>query len=280
MRSSGSCSPGRTATTTGHRSGQRRAVVTPGIDTDPDPDAISSSRYPGVRNDVSQTVLITVTKLTTNAPWLIRSSTSMDRLTNSPSRPPCPRRGTTTRFSLACASQPPATQRWTIASASHTTTRREPLGPGNARLGNIEIITEVPADVSQLGLTCTQVSMSQSLFERATSLLLPERLYATGTPATSGGKVRTYSPFAAVDPLLTVSANSATTQSGTAGAAVTAPPSVKVQTRLNTLVDLVSIGFTPAAGSRQRDRRNPRRPAAASQPWEAGRCLEPRAPTP
>ena len=79
--------------------------------------------------------------------------------------------------------------------------------------------------------------------------MLPQLLYAAGSPPTTGGKVRTYSPFAAVDPLLTVSANSSTSQSGTAGAAVAEPPSVKVETRNLTLVNGVTVTFAPNEGS-------------------------------
>ncbi len=83
-------------------------------------------------------------------------------------------------------------------------------------------------------------SQQVGFFER---MFLPQRLYALGSPPTTGGKVRSYSPFAAVDPLLAVSANSATTQSGTAGTQAGALPSVKVRTFQNRPVDGVSIVF-------------------------------------
>jgi hypothetical protein len=129
---------------------------------------------------------------------------------------------------------------------AHNHLATDPLGSGNVQFGNIEIISEAAIDLSPLGLDCTA---TVSLFQKAASYLLPELLYAVGSPPTTGGKVRTYSPFGAVDPYLLVSANSATSQAGTAGAPVSAAPSVKVQTRLATLMDGVDVGFVPAAGS-------------------------------
>ena len=196
--------------------------------------------------DVPQTVLVTITKLTTSAPWL---DTQLDQF------------GPGYEFSVVPSVPLGTNQNGGVlagACIAQTNTESDPnrderlrlahnnpsglLGAGNARFGNIEIISETPGELVPLGLQCEQIGFFERIF-------LPQRLYAAGSPATTGGKVRTYSPFAAVDPLLTVSANSSTTQSGGAGAAVAQAPSVKVQTRLATLVNGVGVTFAPDEGS-------------------------------
>jgi hypothetical protein len=120
-----------------------------------------------------------------------------------------------------------------------------PLATGNDRFGNIEIINQpAPLDLSPLGLNCT-VLPAVGFLQRAAYYLLPEPLFAAVSPATTGGKVRSFSPFAAVDPLLAVSPNSALAQSGTAGAQAGVLPSVKVLTTQGNPVNLVSIAFAP-----------------------------------
>jgi hypothetical protein len=190
--------------------------------------------------DVPQTVIVTITKLGTNAPWL---NTQLDQY------------GPGYEFSVtpavqfdedvlagACINSTGDFALDTRLRLAHNNASG-PLGVGNSRFGGIEIISETPGELNPLGLICTPTI---GLLER---MFMPERLYAAGSPPTTGGKVRTYSPFAAVDPLLTVSANSATSQSGGAGAAVAAAPSVRVVTRNGTLIDGVSVGFVPTAGS-------------------------------
>jgi hypothetical protein len=195
---------------------------------------------------VPQTVLITITKLAATGGWL---DTQLDQY------------GPGYEFSVV-----PAVQFTTdvLAGACINGTGNEALdmrlrlahdnpsgtlGTGNARFGNIEIISETPFELVPLGLECAP---QINFFER---MFLPQKLYAVGSPATTGGKVRNYSPFAAVDPLLTVSANSVTSQSGTAGAPVGDPPSVTVQTRnqisseSSNGVSGVSIAFQPDEGS-------------------------------
>ncbi len=185
---------------------------------------------------VPQTVLVTITKLTATGGWL---DTQLDQY------------GPGYEFNTV-----PAVQFTTdvLAGACINATGNEALdmrlrlahnnatgalGTGNARFGNIEIISETPLELVPLGLNCTP---QIGFFER---MFLPQNLYAAGSPATTGGKVRNYSPFAAVDPLLAVSANSALAQSGTAGAQAGVLPSVKVLTAQGSPVNLVSIAFAP-----------------------------------
>ena len=190
--------------------------------------------------DVPQTVLVTITKIPTGAPWL---DTQLDQY------------GPGYEFSVtpvvlfdedilagACINSTGDFALDTRLRLAHNNATG-PLGTGNSRFGNIEIISETAGELGPLGLICTpQIGLLERMF-------MPERLYAAGSPPTTGGKVRTYSPFAAVDPLLTVSANSAASQSGAAGAAVGAAPSVKVVTHNGTLINGVSVGFVPTAGS-------------------------------
>ncbi len=190
--------------------------------------------------DVPQTVLVTITKLGSSAPWL---DTQLDQygpgyeFTVTPTV-----QFTDDVLAGACINSTGDFALDTRLRLAHNNASG-PLGTGNSRFGNIEIIAETAGELGPLGLICTPTI---GLLER---MFMPERLYAAGSPPTTGGKVRSYSPFAAVDPLLTVSANSATTQSGAAGAAVTAAPSVKVQTRNGTLINGVGVGFVPTAGS-------------------------------
>ena len=190
--------------------------------------------------DVPQTVLVTITKIPTGAPWL---NTQLDQY------------GPGYEFSVtpvvqfdedilagACINSTGNFALDTRLRLAHNNATG-PLGAGNARFGSIEIISETAGELGPLGLICTpQIGFLERMF-------MPERLYAAGSPPTTGGKVRTYSPFAAVDPLLTASANSATSQSGAAGAAVGAAPSVRVVTNNGTLINGVSIGFVPTVGS-------------------------------
>ena len=191
--------------------------------------------------DVPQTVLVTITKLPATGGWL---DTQLDQY------------GPGYEFSVTPAVQ---FSNDVLAGACINSTGNEALdmrlrlahnnasgalGTGNSRFGNIEIISETPLELVPLGLNCTP---QIGFFER---MFLPQSLYAAGSPPTTGGKVRNYSPFAAVDPLLAVSANSATNQAAGAGAAVGAPPSVKVKTiTLGTLVNGVGVAFVPSAGS-------------------------------
>jgi hypothetical protein len=77
-----------------------------------------------------------------------------------------------------------------------------PLALGTVRFGKIEIINEEAGlDLSPLGLDCTGLPVVPASFlQRAASWFLPAPLSAGTSPATTGGKVRTYSPFGAVDP--------------------------------------------------------------------------------
>jgi hypothetical protein len=190
--------------------------------------------------DVPQTVLVTITKLGTSAPWL---DTQLDQygpgyeFTVTPTV-----QFTDDVLAGACINSTGDFALDTRLRLAHNNASG-PLGTGNSRFGNIEIIAETVGELGPLGLICTPTI---GLLER---MFMPERLYAAGSPPTTGGKVRTYSPFAAVDPLLTVSANSVTSQSGAAGAAVAAAPSVRVVTRNGTLINGVGVGFVPTAGS-------------------------------
>ena len=191
--------------------------------------------------DVPQTVLVTITKLVPRPPWL---DTQLDQY------------GPGYEFTVT----PVVTfDEDILAGACINSTgdfaldnrlrlaHNNPsglLGTGNVRFGNIEIISETAGELGPLGLSARRPSACSSGCSCLIASMPP------GSPPTTGGKVRNYSPFAAVDPLLTVSANSATSQSGAAGAAVGAPPSVKVQTRLGTLINsLVTVDFVPTAGS-------------------------------
>jgi hypothetical protein len=216
------------------------AVITP---TSPDVTVQTGNKRAATligTGDVPQTVIVTITKLGTNPPWL---NTQLDQY------------GPGYEFTVtpavqfdedvlagACINSTGDFALDTRLRLAHNNPSG-PLGAGNSRFGAIEIISETPGELNPLGLICTPTI---GLLER---MFMPERLYAAGSPPTTGGKVRTYSPFAAVDPLLTVSANSATSQSGGAGAAVAAAPSVQVVTRNGTLIDGVSVGFVPTAGS-------------------------------
>ena len=216
------------------------AVITP---TSPDVTVQTGNKRAATligTGDVPQTVIVTITKLGTNPPWL---NTQLDQY------------GPGYEFTVtpavqfdedvlagACINSTGDFALDTRLRLAHNNASG-PLGAGNSRFGAIEIISETPGELNPLGLICTPTI---GLLER---MFMPERLYAAGSPPTTGGKVRTYSPFAAVDPLLTVSANSATSQSGGAGAAVAAAPSVRVVTRNGTLIDGVSVGFVPTAGS-------------------------------
>jgi hypothetical protein len=189
---------------------------------------------------VPQTVLITITKLAATSGWL---DTQLDQY------------GPGYEFSVV-----PAVQFTTdvLAGACINGTGNEALdmrlrlahdnpsgtlGTGNARFGNIEIISETPLELVPLGLECAP---QINFFER---MFLPQKLYAAGSPATTGGKVRNYSPFAAVDPLLTLSANSPTSLAGTAGSEASPAPSVKVRTAEDKPVNLVGIAFAPGGAA-------------------------------
>jgi hypothetical protein len=126
-----------------------------------------------------------------------------------------------------------------------------PVAPGNNQFGNIEIIA--PVSLGNLSLSCdplpSQVAFMDRLKNGVKSLFLPDPLYAgtTGTGG-AGGKVTNYSPYGAVDPLLTLSANPATT-SATAGVPVSTPPSVTVKTDSGFPVSGVNVGFATTVGS-------------------------------
>lgn len=216
------------------------AVITP---TSPNVTVQTGNRRAATRietGDVPQTVLVTITKIPTGAPWL---NTQLDQY------------GPGYEFSVtpavlfdedvlagACINSTGDFALDTRLRLAHNNASG-PLGTGNSRFGAIEIINETAGELGPLGLICTPTI---GLLER---MFMPDRLYAAGSPPTTGGKVRSYSPFAAVDPLLTVSANSVTSQSGGAGAAVAAAPSVRVVTRNGTQINGVSVGFVPTAGS-------------------------------
>ena len=71
---------------------------------------------------------------------------------------------------------------------------------GNFRFGKIEIIGQAAAvDLSPLGLGCG-IPAPVGFLRKAASYFLPAPLFAATSPATTGGKVKTYSPFGAVDP--------------------------------------------------------------------------------
>lgn len=125
-----------------------------------------------------------------------------------------------------------------------------PVAPGNSQFGNIEIIAPAPLTSLNLGCAPLQVlGFMNKLQIRLQSMFLPDPLYAVATGSGgAGGKVTNYSPFAAVDPLLTLSANPAST-SGTAGSPVSTPPSVTVATANHVLVDGVNVGFAVTAGT-------------------------------
>ncbi len=134
---------------------------------------------------------------------------------------------------------------------AHNHSPSDPLGPGNSQFGNIEIIA--PDDLTPLNLGCdplVEVGFVNKFKNRFKALFLPERLYAVAVEGSggSGGKVRNYSPFAAVDPLLTVTANPATT-SATAGTPVSVPPSVTVTSDSGHLIPGVNVGFAVTVGA-------------------------------
>ncbi len=120
---------------------------------------------------------------------------------------------------------------------------------GNVRFGNIEIISPGNVSLQPLSLSC--VPSGISFLNKVIDIVLPQKLLARAATGTGGrgGLASNYSPFDGVDPVLTVTANSATTQDGAAGAAVSAPPSVLVKTEEGATVDNVAVSFVPTTGS-------------------------------
>ena len=157
-------------------------------------------------NDVSQTVLVTVTKLTTNAPWL---DTQLDQygpayeFTVTPALPPTGfNNPVLAGMCIAATGDAALDNRLRIAHNNAS----GPLGPGMRRFGihARSISGRVPADVSQLGLTCTGRCRCRRACSRAghVPLCCRNACTLTGTPATSGGRGSgAYSPFAAGRPV-------------------------------------------------------------------------------
>ena len=94
--------------------------------------------------DVPQTVLVTITKLTATSGWLehaarpVRAGLRVQRRARSAA---CTINGGPGRRVHRLTGN---VRRWTSASVWRTTIRPGPLGTGNARFGNIEIISETP----------------------------------------------------------------------------------------------------------------------------------------
>jgi hypothetical protein len=150
--------------------------------------------------DVPQTVLITITKLSINGPWL---DTKLDQygpgyeFTIVPAGPFDV--DVLTGMCINTAGNATLDDRLRLA---HNNPSPGLLGANNVRFGNIEIISETAGETAisldPLGLTCSAPSLT--FLDKAASYFLPQLLWAAGSPATTGGKVRNYSPFAAVDP--------------------------------------------------------------------------------
>ncbi len=124
--------------------------------------------------------------------------------------------------------------------------------------GSIQILPLVPAPF----LDCTNadvmgLSSSNPLANLALrgwravrhglrSVLEPEALLATSSGV--GGTAKNFSPFGLVDTLAVMTPNSPTSQTGTAGAPVSAPPSVVVKTPQGTAITGLPVTFAVAAG--------------------------------
>lgn len=129
------------------------------------------------------------------------------------------------------------------------------LGPF---FGAIEIMTPADApDINAVVGTCgeSEIIGFRSGFGRlrslAQELFLPGELHAAALADRTGGvggTTRKFSPFQAVDPLLSVEAVSATSQSGTAGAEAEEPPAVSVTTRLGTAIPGITVEFEVPSG--------------------------------
>ena len=124
------------------------------------------------------------------------------------------------------------------------------------RFGNIEIMPT--ATTTALGLSCptfTGPIGSASTLDRwksfATALFLPEPLQASSAALLTtnlGGSTRTLSPFAAVDPRISLSINAGDGQTAVVGTNVAVPPSVLAKTYLGTKVPGVPVAFAVTAG--------------------------------
>jgi len=124
--------------------------------------------------------------------------------------------------------------------------------------GSIEILPFVPApfldctNADVIGLRSTNPLANlalagwRSIRPVLSRLVMPERLLAaTGG---IGGTVKTFSPFGLVDTLVVMTPNSPTSQSGTAGAPVSAPPSVAVHTPTGKAITGLPVNFAVTAG--------------------------------
>ncbi len=118
--------------------------------------------------------------------------------------------------------------------------------------GTIEVAAY--ADPSPLGLACSPLPppTARTFFGRVlqqfASLVVPQRLYAGITGGSTGGTVRKFSPFAAVDTKLngTGSGPSSPQYIPLGSTEITAPVSVTVTTRNGaTPVDGIAVGFAP-----------------------------------
>jgi hypothetical protein len=124
--------------------------------------------------------------------------------------------------------------------------------------GSIEILPLVPApfldctnaDVIGLGSANPLANFAlagwRAIRPALSRLVMPERLFAaTGG---IGGTVKTFSPFGLVDTLAVMTPNSPTSQSGTAGSPVSAPPSVTVKTPTGRAITSLPVNFAVTAG--------------------------------
>ena len=179
------------------------AVVTP---TSPTTVVQTQSQKAGTEiktGDVPQTVLVTVTRLNTNGPWL---DTPLDQYGPAYQFSVVPNvqfteagGGVLTGICINPTDDPMVDARLRLAHDNAT----GPLAAGNVRFGNIEIINQAAdLDLNRLNLNCTSglTVVPEGFLQKAASYFLPAPLFATVSPATTGGKVKTYSPFAAVDP--------------------------------------------------------------------------------
>ena len=130
--------------------------------------------------------------------------------------------------------------------------------PGNSVIatagGTIEVAAY--ADPSPLGLACDPLPPPPSasrlgrMWQQFAKLFVPAQLYASTSGGSTGGTVRKFSPFAAVDLKLNGSGTGPSSpQYIPVGAtSVTAPVSVTVTTRNGANpVDGITVGFDPAA---------------------------------
>lgn len=129
-------------------------------------------------------------------------------------------------------------------------------------MGSIEILPLQPApflDCTDAGLSLAPSGNRLLDFARAgwrrlgpalASILGPSKLMAASFFATSGvgGTTRNFSPFGLVDTLVQMTANSPTSQSAAAGAAVAAPPSITLRTPGGHLYSGLPVSFAVTTG--------------------------------